>query len=198
MTTPAPVRPSNVNLPNALTLGRIAVVPLFAWLLWHDHGESPAWRWAALAVFGLAIATDRMDGELARRRNLVTDFGKVADPIADKALIGTALVILSMLGMLWWWVTIVIIARELFVTLLRFVVIRYGVMPASRGGKLKTVLQATSVAIYLAPLEAYVGSLGTWLAALVMAAAFIVTVATAVDYVLKAIRLRTEAIAKRS
>lgn len=188
----APAKPSNVNLPNALTLGRILIVPLFAWLLWQEHGESSTYRWAALAVFLIAIFTDRLDGQIARSRNLITDFGKIADPIADKALIGTALIELSLLGMLWWWVTIVIIIREAAITILRFIVIRRGVISASKGGKLKTVLQATAVALYLAPFEHYVGAIGAWPAHLVMAAALIVTVVTGVDYVRQALRMPRE------
>lgn len=187
---PVSPTPSNFNLPNVLTVARILMVPVFAWLLWHDQGTSMSWRWAAFGVFALAIFTDRLDGQIARSRNLVTDFGKVADPIADKALIGTALVLLSMLGMLWWWVTIIILGRELAITALRFVVIKYGVIAASRGGKLKTVLQALAVALYVAPLDLLFGAAGTWLAGAVMAAAFIVTVVTGVDYVRQAMALR--------
>lgn len=186
----AEVKPSNLNLPNALTMGRIVIVPLFAWLLWQEHGESTGYRWAALLVFLAAIFTDRLDGQIARSRNLITDFGKIADPIADKALIGTALIELSMLGMLWWWVTIVIIVREAAITLLRFIVIRRGVIAASKGGKLKTVLQATAVGLYVAPFDHYVGALGAWPAHLVMAAALVVTVVTGVDYVRQAVQLR--------
>ena len=129
--------------------------------------------------------TDRIDGELARRRGLVTDVGKIADPIADKALMGTALVGLSILGELPWWVTVVVLVREIGITLLRFVVIRHGVMPAGRGGKAKTVLQAVAITLYLLPLPA------GWraVAGVVMAVAVIVTVVTGVDYVVKAWRL---------
>ncbi|MFV0461107.1 MAG: CDP-diacylglycerol--glycerol-3-phosphate 3-phosphatidyltransferase [Actinomycetales bacterium] len=183
---------SNVNLPNALTLARILAVPPFAWLLLHDGGTNPGWRWAALVVFLAAIFTDRLDGQIARSRNLITDFGKIADPIADKALIGTALVGLSLNGALWWWVTILILVRELGITLMRFVVIRYGVMAASRGGKLKTVLQSVAIGMYIAPIEYYV-SAWTYLAALVMAAALVVTLVTGADYVAKAVQLRRSA-----
>lgn len=183
-------KPSNLNLPNALTVGRILMVPFFVWFLWQHGGQSAGWRWAALAVFLLAIFTDRLDGQIARSRNLVTDFGKVADPIADKALIGSALVVLSLQGALWWWVTIVILGRELGITLLRFIVIRHGVIAASRGGKLKTVLQATAVGLYVAPFDLLFGSVGQWVAGAVMALALIVTVVTGIDYVGKALRLR--------
>lgn len=183
--TPTPV--SNWNIANALTVARIVMVPIFGALLLHDSGESAAWRWAAMVVFVVAMATDRLDGELARSRGLITDFGKLADPIADKALTGMAFIGLSLVGLLWWWVTIVVLVREIGVTLLRFVVIRYGVMPASRGGKLKTVLQAVALSMLLAPIG------GPWilLAGVVMAAAVVVTLVTGVDYVLAARRLVT-------
>ena len=137
---------------------------------------------AAAAVFVVASATDWVDGELARRHGLVTDFGKIADPIADKALMGAALVGLSFLGELPWWVTVVILVREVGITLMRFVVIRRGVIPASRGGKLKTVLQAVGLILMLTPLLGVVGTLGLW----VMYAAMVVTVVTGVDYLRQA------------
>lgn len=178
------------NLANALTVLRIALVPVFAWLLLHDGGEDAAWRVASWVAFSLAILTDRLDGEIARRKGLVTNFGKVADPIADKALVGTALVALSVLGELPWWVTIVILAREAGITLMRFVVIRHGVMPASHGGKFKTVLQATAIGLYLLPLGDWFGDWAETVSWGVMLAALAVTVLTAVDYVLQAVRLR--------
>ena len=121
---------------------RLLLVPVFAVLLLHDGGQQDSWRIAATVVFAIASLTDRFDGELARRRGLITDLGKIVDPIADKALIGTALVGLSWLDELSWWVTVIVLVREIGVTALRFVVIRHGVMPASRGGKVKTFLQA--------------------------------------------------------
>ncbi|HKE51963.1 MAG TPA: CDP-diacylglycerol--glycerol-3-phosphate 3-phosphatidyltransferase [Actinomycetes bacterium] len=174
------------NAANAITISRLALVPVFAVLLFHDGGEDSGWRIAALAVFAIATVTDRLDGELARRRGLITDFGRIADPIADKALIGTALIGLSVLGELPWWVTVVVLVREVGVTLLRFWVIRHGVIPASRGGKVKTALQALAIGLYILPLEG--GAHGAAVA--VMAAAVVVTVVTGVDYVARAIRLR--------
>jgi CDP-diacylglycerol---glycerol-3-phosphate 3-phosphatidyltransferase len=184
----APVAPSVSawNIANALTLLRLLLVPLFAALLFHDGGDATAWRIAAFVVFVVASATDHIDGDLARRRGLVTDFGKIADPIADKALTGTALVGLSALGELPWWVTAVVLVREIGITLLRFWVIRHGVIPASRGGKVKTALQILAIGLYVLPLEG-VARDG---AHVVMAIAVLVTVATGVDYVLRAVRLR--------
>lgn len=174
------------NLANALTVLRLLLVPVFVVLLLQDGGDSTLRRSVAGAVFALASVTDRVDGELARRRGLVTDFGTIADPIADKALIGAALVGLSSLGELPWWVTVLVLVREVGVTLLRFVVIRHGVLPASRGGKLKTMLQTVAIGLLVLPLT---GPAHT-MALVVMAAAVVVTVVTGVDYVYRAVRLR--------
>ncbi|HEU5027104.1 MAG TPA: CDP-alcohol phosphatidyltransferase family protein [Spirillospora sp.] len=178
---PDPPPASVYNIANALTLLRIALVPLFVWLLFMD---GTGWRIGAFAVFAAASVTDKIDGDLARSRGLVTDFGKIADPIADKALTGAALVSLSALGELWWWVTAVIMVREIGITLMRFVVIRYGVIPASKGGKLKTMLQVFAIGFYILP-----GPLD-YLRWVTMGAALIVTVVTGADYVVQAWRLR--------
>ena len=155
-----------VNLPNALTVLRLAVVPLFAYLLLHDEGLDDAGRYWATLVFVLAIITDRYDGMIARRTGQVTEFGKLADPIADKALTGTALIGLSALGMLPWWVTWVILVREVGVTVLRFWVIRHGVIAASRGGKAKTVAQALAIGLYILPLTGVLATARWWVMAL--------------------------------
>jgi CDP-diacylglycerol--glycerol-3-phosphate 3-phosphatidyltransferase len=175
-----------VNLPNALTVLRLAVVPLFALLLLSDGGMDDERRYWATLFFALAIITDRYDGMIARRTNQVTEFGKLADPIADKALTGTALLGLSVLGLLPWWVTVVVLVREVGVTLLRFWVIRHGVIAASRGGKAKTVLQALAIGMYILPLDGLFGTARWW----VMAAAVVLTVATGIDYVYRALTLR--------
>jgi CDP-diacylglycerol--glycerol-3-phosphate 3-phosphatidyltransferase/cardiolipin synthase len=183
------------NLPNILTMLRIALVPFFVWFLIADapglHSQSGPWRWAAAAAFAVAIYTDKLDGDIARSRNLVTDFGKIADPIADKLLIGSALVMLSVLGELPWWATLVILVREWGITALRFFVIRYGVIPASRGGKLKTVVQTAAIFLYLLPLGAIAPWL-TWVAFAVMMVAVAITVWTGVEYVVEAMRLRAK------
>jgi CDP-diacylglycerol--glycerol-3-phosphate 3-phosphatidyltransferase len=175
-----------VNLPNALTVLRLAVVPLFAYLLLHDEGLDDAGRYWATLVFVLAIITDRYDGMIARRTGQVTEFGKLADPIADKALTGTALIGLSALGMLPWWVTWAILVREVGVTVLRFWVIRHGVIAASRGGKAKTVAQALAIGLYILPLTGLMATARWW----VMALALALTVVTGLDYVVRALRLR--------
>jgi CDP-diacylglycerol---glycerol-3-phosphate 3-phosphatidyltransferase len=185
---PAATPPQSVkllNLPNALTVLRLAVVPLFAVLLLQD-GPDDAGRYWATVVFIAAIITDRYDGLIARRRGQVTEFGKLADPIADKALTGTALIGLSILELLPWWVTVVILVREVGVTLLRFWVIRHGVIAASRGGKVKTVAQALAIGLYILPLTGVLASARWW----VMAAAVLLTVVTGLDYVYRALTLR--------
>jgi len=172
------------NVANALTAVRIALVPVFVACM---LAGGTVWRLAALAAFCVASLTDLLDGRLARRRGLVTDFGKIADPVADKALTGAALICLSALGELPWWVTGVIMFREVGVTALRFWVIRRGVIAASRGGKLKTLLQVIAICLYVLP--AALSPPGI-VRALAMAAAVVVTVVTGVDYVLQAMRLR--------
>lgn len=178
-----------VNLANALTLARLALVPVFLVVLFHEGGESEGWRWVAWAVFAAAAVTDTVDGRIARKRNLVTDFGKIADPIADKALSGAALISLSILGDLPWAVTVVVLFREIGVTLLRFWVIRHGVIPASRGGKLKTMLLGFGTGFYILPFT----GLGHDVAIVLMSAAVVVALVTGVDYVMRALRLRQAA-----
>jgi CDP-diacylglycerol--glycerol-3-phosphate 3-phosphatidyltransferase len=184
---------SRWNLANQLTVLRLLLVPVLAWLLYEIGAASDELPWsiAAFLVFIGASATDSVDGEIARRRGLITNFGIVADPIADKALTGTALVGLSVLGDLPWWVTIAFLVREFGVTVLRFWVIRHGVIPASRGGKLKTVLQVIAIGLYLLPLTGPLATGRAW----VMGAALIVTLVTGVDYVARAVRLRRTAAA---
>lgn len=181
-----PVRAVGVrNVANALTGLRLLLVPVFAVLLLRP-GSSTGSRVAALGVFAVASATDHIDGDLARRRGLETAVGAIADPIADKALTGAAFIGLSALGELPWWVTVVVLTREVGVTALRFVVIRHGVIPASRGGKLKTLLQTLAVGLYILPLTGWPASARGGL----MAAAVGVTMVTGADYVARALTLR--------
>lgn len=186
-----------LNIANVLTMLRIALVPVFVVLLYLDaegtlaqpEATNGPWRWAAAAVFLGAMVTDKIDGDLARSRGLITDFGKIADPIADKLLIGAGLVMLSLLGELPWWVTVLILVRELGITVLRMLMLRTQVMPASRGGKLKTVLQSAGLQLMLLPLVVIAG----WLdetAFWIMIAALVVTVVTGIDYVINAVKLR--------
>jgi CDP-diacylglycerol---glycerol-3-phosphate 3-phosphatidyltransferase len=173
--------PGIVNVANLLTVVRLLLVPVFVWFLLEGGNEA---RSIAFLAFAVASVTDLLDGEVARRRGLITDFGKIADPIADKALTGAALVTLSYLGELAWWVTIVIVARELTVTALRFWVIRRGVIAASRGGKAKTILQVIAISLYILPGHFDLAR------ELVMGAAVVVTLVTGADYTVRAIRLR--------
>jgi CDP-diacylglycerol--glycerol-3-phosphate 3-phosphatidyltransferase len=183
----APVsRASTWNVANALTVLRLVLVPLFVLALFAGGGDDDGWRLVAFGVFAVASYTDRIDGQLARSRNLITPFGKLADPIADKALTGAALIGLSLLDQLPWWITVLVLVREVGVTLLRFWVIRHGVMPASRGGKLKTLLQGLAIGFYVLPLSGAAASARAWL----MAVAVAVTVVTGVDYVARAVTLR--------
>ncbi len=156
---------SNFNIANVLTVMRIAMVPLFGWALLHDGGDSTTWRWVAFALFAVAMITDKIDGDLARKHNLVTDFGKIADPIADKAITGMALIGLSIVGDVWWWVTLVVLLREWGVTLLRLSVLKQVVIPAAQSGKIKTVLQAFALAGLTWPLphgDAHGGAFDFW------------------------------------
>ena len=182
-------RPSNWNLPNLITVVRILLAPLFIWMLLADAGQDGALRWAAAVLFILAIATDGIDGAIARRHNLVTDLGKLLDPIADKVLTGGALVALSILGELWWWVTIVILVRELGITAFRFVMLRDRVIPASRGGKLKTIMQSVAISLFLVPLWLVVGDWIHWVNYAAMAVALVLTVSTGIDYLVAARRV---------
>ena len=174
-------RVSRLNLANALTVLRLLLVPVFAVLLLRDGDGS---RYAALGVFVLAAYTDAVDGQIARSRGLETRFGAIADPLADKALTGAALVGLSLLGELSWWVTAVVMVREVGVTALRAALVRHGDLPVSRGGKWKTTLQGVAIGLYVLPLD-----LGP-LPEVVMALAVAITVVTGVDYVVQAVRLR--------
>ncbi|HZL03211.1 MAG TPA: CDP-diacylglycerol--glycerol-3-phosphate 3-phosphatidyltransferase [Cellulomonas sp.] len=186
-----PTVPSRLNLANAVTILRIALVPFFAVALMADGGHTVRWRLVATAVFAVAAATDRVDGLIARRSGQVTDLGKLLDPIADKLLVGTALVLLSVLGDLWWWVTVVVLVRELGITVLRFFLLRYLVLPASRGGKVKTVLQSVAIGVYLLPLG-HLPTFVTVVAGVLMAAAVAVTLVTGADYVRTAAKIRRE------
>ncbi len=177
---------SVVNPANGLTLLRLLLVPVFIVLLLAHGGHSDGWRVCAFVAFALACITDLVDGDLARRHNLVTDAGKIADPIADKALTGAALLSLAALGDLPWWVTVVILARELGITGLRVFVIRHGVIPASRGGKAKTLVQNIAIGLYLLPLTGGLASARFWM----MGIAVVLTVVTGVDYVSKAVTVR--------
>lgn len=187
--TPAPpAAPSNWNVPNLITVVRILLAPLFIWLLLADAGNDGALRWWAAGLFIVAIATDGIDGAIARRQGLVTDLGKLLDPIADKVLTGGALVCLSILAELPWWVTVVILVREIGITVFRFAMLSDHVIPASRGGKLKTVAQSVAISLALVPLYLVVGDWVHWLNGITMTIALVLTVLTGIDYLVSAWR----------
>ncbi len=177
---------STGNVANIVTVARILLAPVFIWLLLADDGRDGALRYVAAALFLLAILTDSVDGILARRQNLVTDFGKILDPIADKALVGGALVGVSILGELPWWVTIVILVRELGITALRLALLRDVVIAASPGGKLKTWAQSVAVTIALIPFWSFLGDWVHTVDAILMGIALVLTVVTGVDYLVRA------------
>jgi CDP-diacylglycerol--glycerol-3-phosphate 3-phosphatidyltransferase len=188
MTSTEGNKPSNWNVPNVLTGMRMLMVPLFAWLLL-AHAAEPAMRWWATLVFVLAIATDAVDGKIARKYNLVTDFGKLWDPIADKALTGMGFIALSILNELPWWITIIILVREWGITILRWAIMKYGVMAANAGGKLKTVMQSVALILFIPGLSLMPTWWG-WIAWAAMIIAFALTVLTGLDYLREASKLR--------
>jgi CDP-diacylglycerol---glycerol-3-phosphate 3-phosphatidyltransferase len=201
VTSPGDTKASNGNIANIVTVVRILLVPVFIWLLFLDNHADGIWRYVATALFILAIATDGVDGHLARGRNLITNVGIILDPIADKLLIGGALVSLSILGDLWWWVTIVILVRELGITVFRFIVIRRRVIPASKGGKLKTVFQSVAISLFLAPLQSLFRDVFkapegvitgiNWFEWAVMGIALVLTIYSGIDYLWQAWKVRS-------
>jgi CDP-diacylglycerol--glycerol-3-phosphate 3-phosphatidyltransferase len=144
-----------MNLPNALTIARILALPFCAWALFKNGGNDPDWQIIAWCMFFVVGMTDVLDGRIARKRNQISSFGTLVDPIADKAFIATALIGLSILERMPWWVTIVILAREVGITILRLAVIKRGIIAASKGGKIKSLLQNFSVGFYMLPLPEY-------------------------------------------
>ena len=174
------------NIANWLTLIRIILVPVMLWALFAHGGANSWWRALAWFIFALASFTDRLDGQLARKRGIGTDLGALLDPIADKALIGAGLIGLSMLGDVWWWVTIVIMVREIGITLLRFTVLSKKVVPASRGGKAKTLTQGFAIGFYIFPMPHWFDPLN----AALMGVAVLLTLITGFQYVKEIARLR--------
>ncbi|MGW6446156.1 CDP-diacylglycerol--glycerol-3-phosphate 3-phosphatidyltransferase [Lentzea sp. NPDC055074] len=178
-----------LNVANILTMARLALVPVFLFSLFEAGGFDTTWRLIAFGIFAVASFTDHIDGTLARKHGLITDFGKIADPIADKALTGSALVGLSILDVLPWWITITIAVREVGITLLRFWVIRYGVIPASRGGKAKTLAQVIAIGLFVLPQNDVLGLIAWG----IMAVALVLTVVTGIDYVIHAFKMKARA-----
>ncbi|WP_229054222.1 CDP-alcohol phosphatidyltransferase family protein [Aeromicrobium sp. Leaf350] len=194
--------PSNLNIANALTVLRIAGVPLYGWLLLVDGGSDIETRVWSFVAFSLLMITDRIDGDLARSRGLVTDFGKLADPIADKALTGMAFIGLAIIFDHWlfWVVAILTLIREWGITVMRLFIAKYGVMPASQGGRIKTTVQAGALALYSLPLELWdttASDVTTWVAHVFLAVAFVITMVTGVQYVIDARKLRADWLASQ-
>ena len=174
-----------MNLPNLITVARILLAPLFVWVLLQYPATGAHERWIAVALFVLASATDGVDGALARKRNQVTDLGKLLDPIADKVLIGGALITLSIMGQIEFWITATILVREIGITIYRLAVIKDRVIAASGGGKLKTVLQSVAVGFYLSPLAGYLAVIGT-VQYVFLLAALAITIVSGLQYLIAA------------
>jgi CDP-diacylglycerol--glycerol-3-phosphate 3-phosphatidyltransferase len=198
---PAQTQVNNWNVPNALTTLRIVMVPFFAWALLHDGGEQIGWRWVAWALFCGAMITDKIDGDLARKHNLVTNFGKIADPIADKAITGMAFIGLAIIhdsfpAWLWWTITVVVLLREWTVTFARLSIAKDVVMPAKQSGKVKTVMQAVALGGFIAPFGLLTGWLEVpgdilwWLSGVALAIAVVLTVTSGVEFARDVVRHR--------
>ncbi|MDQ6935040.1 MAG: CDP-diacylglycerol--glycerol-3-phosphate 3-phosphatidyltransferase [Actinomycetota bacterium] len=187
---------SNWNVPNALTALRIVMVPFLGYALLTGGGQHSSWRWAACVLFVLAMLTDKVDGDLARKHGLVTNFGKIADPIADKAVTGMAFIGLSLIGELWWWVTVLVLVREWAVTIARLSVARQAVIPAIRSGKLKTLAQTIALGGFIAPVRHLVGGWHLpgmviwWACAVLMVVAVVLTITSGLEFARDAVRHR--------
>lgn len=179
------------NLPNVITMARILCVPFFVWTLFAIEADSIA-RWYSVALFIVIMVSDGIDGAIARKRGLITNLGKLLDPIADKALLGGALVALSVLGEFTWWATIVILIRELGITVYRLIVVKHQVVAASNGGKLKTILQSVLIGSLVSPLNSMLSPWYVTVEAWLTLAVLIVTVYTGVQYLILAARARSQ------
>jgi CDP-diacylglycerol--glycerol-3-phosphate 3-phosphatidyltransferase len=178
------------NLPNAITAVRILLVPVFVYVLFAHPDKADFGRWLAVLVFVVTISTDGLDGAIARKRGLVTNVGKILDPIADKALIGGALVALSVLDEVYWWVTVTILVREVGITVYRFAVIRRKIVSASGGGKLKTILQSIAVGFLLSPFDYYFGTGMFIFEQILLYAAYAITMFTGAQYLIASSKAR--------
>lgn len=176
------------QLPNAITIVRILCAPVFLWLLLADGGADGPLRWWAAALFIAAIATDGIDGYIARRNNIVTDLGKLLDPLADKILTGFAFIGLTILGELPLWITVIVLIREVGITIHRFIVASDHVVAAAWMGKLKTLAQALALSFALLPLWTLVGDWIFWVNGVLMTIAVILTIASGIDYIVTELR----------
>jgi CDP-diacylglycerol--glycerol-3-phosphate 3-phosphatidyltransferase len=203
MSQSEPLHPqgSNWNVPNALTTLRIVMVPFFGWALLYDGGGSTPWRWFAWALFCVAMVTDKIDGDIARKHNLITNFGKIADPIADKAMTGMAFIGLAIIhdfmpAWLWWVITIVVLTREWAVTFARLSIAKDVVMPAKQSGKVKTVMQVVALGGFVAPFGHLGGALDVpgeilwWASAVALAIAVVLTITSGLEFARDVVRHR--------
>jgi CDP-diacylglycerol--glycerol-3-phosphate 3-phosphatidyltransferase len=189
-------KPSNWNVPNALTTLRIVMAPFLAIALLHDRGDDNGWRWIAYVIFAVAMVTDKIDGDLARKHNLITNFGKIADPIADKAITGIAFVGLSIIYPVMWWITVPVLVREWGVTFARLSIAKQVVMPANQSGKVKTMAQALALGGLIAPFH-YLdggwdvpGDIVWWLAVVLMGVAVVLTMTSGYEFARDVVRFR--------
>lgn len=180
---------SVASLPNLISVLRLLLTPVFVWMVLANP-EPGLWRTIATLVFIVLISTDFVDGQIARRRNLVTDFGKLIDPIADKAITGAGFVVLSLLGELSWWITIVVLVREIGITVYRLAVSNQAVIAADWSGKAKTVAQSIALPAALFPLQAWLGEWATWVCVVTMTVAVLLTISSGLEFVWHQVRRR--------
>jgi CDP-diacylglycerol--glycerol-3-phosphate 3-phosphatidyltransferase len=173
------MRVPSLITPNTLTVTRIALIPLGVYVLFLDGGDNPKYQALAWTVFFILGLTDILDGRWARNSNRITALGTFLDPVADKALIGSAMISLSIQGRFPWWITILILTREIGITLFRLMVIKGGVIPASKGGKLKTLMQNFGVGFFMLPFPSWL----EWFRVAFISVAIILTITTAYDYI---------------
>lgn len=183
-------RVSNLNGPNIITASRIVATPLVLWLILADQGQQGPLRIWGAVLFVLFMASDSLDGYWARSRGLVTDLGKLLDPIADKFLTGGALIVLAVLGELPWWVCAVVLVREIGITVHRLIAASSNVVLAAAWlGKLKTVMQSIAIPLAVLPHQVFTGAFGWWINVITMSAAVILTIVSGIDYLLSLRRL---------
>ena len=172
-----------MNLPNKLTVVRVLMIPFFVWFMLPSlGGEMAASKWIALAIFCIASLTDLLDGKIARKYNLVTNFGKFMDPLADKLLVCAAMICLMDLDRLPSWIVIIIISREFIISGFRLIAAENGVVIAANyWGKFKTVSQMALIIVLIMDLGGVwnvVGTVLTWVALLL-------TIVSLIDYIAK-------------
>ena len=173
-----------MNLPNKLTVVRVLMIPFFVWFMLPSlGGEMAASKWIALAIFCIASLTDLLDGKIARKYNLVTNFGKFMDPLADKLLVGAAMICLVEMGRIPAWIVIVIISREFIISGFRLIASDNGiVIAASYWGKFKTVFQMAMIIVLIAAFE---GSVFVVVEQILIWVSLILTIVSLVDYIRK-------------